>query len=56
MQFVVGWFVLFVCLPDERKLFTGSLNTFKNFNIYIYLIKVANLAVECSMPYKQNVV
>ena len=24
--------------------------------IYIYLIKVANLAVECSMPYKQNVV
>ena len=23
---------------------------------YIYLIKVANLAVECSMPYKQNVV
>ena len=24
--------------------------------IYIYLVKVANLAVECSMPYKQNVV
>ena len=24
--------------------------------IYIYLIKVANLAVECSMSYRQNVV
>ena len=24
--------------------------------VYIYLVKVANLAVECSMPYKQNVV
>ena len=30
----------------------GLLDTY----IYIYLVKVANLAVECSMPYKQNVV
>ena len=30
-------------------------HTHTHIYIYIYLIKVANLAVECSMPYKQNV-
>ena len=41
---------MIVC--DYEQLNTKLLNIY----IYIYLVKVANLAVECSMPYKQNVV
>ena len=32
------------------------IHTHTHTHIYIYLVKVASLAVECSMPYKQNVV
>ena len=45
-------------MSDVFKIIVNIVTAVQNeyIYIYIYLVKVANLAVECSMPYKQNVV
>ena len=48
---------LFNIIPNTFSLYILAIHcNYIYIYIYIYLVKVANLAVECSMPYKQNVV